>query len=103
MLATRRGDCTEHALLATALLRASGIPARRIDGLVYMKAGDGLPALYWHEWVEAYVGEWVEMDPTFAQSVADPSHIALGNEARVDTAGLIGKLKFEAGEIKTGK
>jgi predicted transglutaminase-like cysteine proteinase len=103
VLATRKGDCTEHALLATTLLRASGIPARRVDGLVYMQAGDGLPALYWHEWVEAWVGEWVEMDPTFNQLVADPTHIALGNEARVDTAGLIGKLRFEVVEVKAAK
>ncbi|MBI5548400.1 MAG: transglutaminase domain-containing protein [Deltaproteobacteria bacterium] len=100
VLALKRGDCTEHALLATALLRAAGIPARRVDGLVYMQAADGVPALYWHEWVEAWVGEWVEMDPTFNQPVADPSHVALGTEARVDTAGLIGKLKFEPVEIK---
>lgn len=95
VLATAKGDCTEHALLLTALLRASGIPARRIDGLVYMKAADGVPALYWHEWVQAWVGEWVEMDPTFNEEIADPTHIALGTEARVDTAGLIGKLKLE--------
>lgn len=103
VLSTRRGDCTEHALLMTSLLRAVGIPAKRIDGLVYMKAADGVPALYWHEWVEAYVGEWVQMDPTFDQVVADPSHIALGSEARADTAGLIGKLKFEPVEIKAAR
>lgn len=95
VLANKRGDCTEHALLFTALLRASGIPARRVDGLVYMTAADGIPALYWHEWAEAWVGEWVAMDPTFNQPVADPSHVALGTEARVDTAALIGKLRFE--------
>ncbi|HEY3444893.1 MAG TPA: transglutaminase-like domain-containing protein [Myxococcales bacterium] len=103
VLSTRRGDCTEHALLMASLLRAVGIPAKRIDGLVYMKASDGVPALYWHEWVEVYVGEWVQMDPTFNQVVADPSHIALGSEAKADTAGLIGKLKFEPVEIKPGK
>jgi len=102
VLATRKGDCTEHALLLTALLRAAGIPARRVDGLVYMQAGDKVPALYWHEWVEAWVGEWTELDPTFNQTVADPTHIALGNEARVDTAGLIGKLKLELLEVKAG-
>ena len=103
VLTTRKGDCTEHALLLTALLRASGIPARRVDGLVYMQAADRVPALYWHEWVEAFVGEWVELDPTFNQPIADPTHIALGNEARVDTAGLIGKLKFEVVEVKAGR
>ncbi|MGC4118101.1 MAG: transglutaminase-like domain-containing protein [Myxococcales bacterium] len=103
VLSTHRGDCTEHALLMTSLLRAVGIPAKRIDGLVYMKAADGVPALYWHEWVEVYVGEWVQMDPTFNQLVADPSHIALGSEAKADTAGLIGKLKFEPVEIRPAK
>jgi len=103
VLATRKGDCTEHSLLMTALLRASGIPARRVDGLVYVEAGDKVPALYWHEWVEVYVGEWVQMDPTFNQVVVDPSHIALGNEARPDVAALIGKLKFEPVEVKMAK
>ena len=74
-----------------------------MDGLVYMQAADRVPALYWHEWVEAFVGEWVELDPTFTQPIADPTHIALGNEARVDTAGLIGKLKFEVVEVKAGR
>ncbi len=94
VLSQRKGDCTEHSLLMTALLRAAGIPARRVDGLVYMEASDGIPALYWHEWVEAYVGEWVAMDPTLGQPVADPTHIALGGEGRSETAGLIGQLHF---------
>ena len=64
----------------TALARAVGIPARRVDGLVYMEAADAVPAFYWHEWVEVYVGEWIEVDPTFNQEVADATHIALGSE-----------------------
>jgi hypothetical protein len=93
VLTAKKGDCTEHSLLMTALARAAGIPARRVDGLVYMEAGDGVPALYWHEWVEVWVGEWVAMDPTFDQFVADATHIALGRDLRSDTAGLIGQLK----------
>lgn len=100
VLANKRGDCTEHALLLTAILRAAGIPARRADGLVYMQAADGVPALYWHEWVQAWVGEWIELDPTFNQPIADPTHVLLGTEAQVDTAGLIGKLKLEVAEIE---
>ncbi len=95
VLKSRKGDCTEHSLLLTALARAAGIPARRVDGLVYMEGADKVPALYWHEWVEVFVGEWIAVDPTFGQVVADPTHIAFGSEGRTDTAGLIGQLKIQ--------
>lgn len=91
-----RGDCTEHSLLAVALMRAVGIPARRIDGLIYNLNSDKIPALYWHEWVEAYVGEWTQMDPTFGQEVADATHFALGEETNAEITLLIGQLKVLA-------
>src|SRR5712692_4991538 len=87
-----KGDCTEHSLLSVALLRAAGIPAKRVDGVVYM-FNDGVPALYWHEWVEAYVGEWTQLDPTFQQTVADATHFALGEESSAEITPLIGQLK----------
>jgi transglutaminase-like putative cysteine protease len=34
VLAEKKGDCTEHALLFVALARASGLPARSMHGLV---------------------------------------------------------------------
>ncbi len=88
-----KGDCTEHSLLSVALLRAAGIPAKRVDGLVYMVNDDGVAALYWHEWVEAYVGEWTQLDPTFNQVVADATHFAVGEEASAEITPLIGQLK----------
>lgn len=88
------GDCTEHSLLSVALLRALGIPARRVDGVVYVQTGDGVPALYWHEWVEAFVGKsWTQLDPTFGQPVADATHLTLGEESQADIVPLLGKLK----------
>jgi hypothetical protein len=94
VLRQMRGDCTEHSLLAVALLRALGIPARRVDGLVYVQNGDGVPALYWHEWVEAFVGStWTQLDPTFGQPVADATHLTLGEESQADIIPLLGKLK----------
>lgn len=93
VLSQMRGDCTEHSLLAVALLRALGIPAKRVDGLVYLVQGDGVPAYYWHEWVEAYVGEWTQLDPTFGQPVADAAHLALGEEGNAEIVALIGQLK----------
>ncbi len=88
-----RGDCTEHSLLSVALLRAAGIPARRVDGVVYMQTGDRVPALYWHEWVEAYVGEWTQLDPTFGETVAHATHFALGEESGAEITPLIGQLQ----------
>lgn len=88
-----RGDCTEHALLSVALLRAVGIPAKRVDGVVYLLNEDDVPALYWHEWVEAYVGEWTQMDPTFGQTVADATHFGVGEEGNAEIVPLIGQMK----------
>lgn len=93
VLKLMRGDCTEHSLLAVALLRALGIPAKRVDGVVYVLQGDQTPALYWHEWVEAYVGEWTQLDPTFGQDVVDATHFALGEEANAEIAPLIGSIR----------
>ncbi len=95
VLRQMRGDCTEHALLSVALLRALGIPARRVDGVVYVPSADGVPALYWHEWVEAYVGStWTQLDPTLNQLVADATHLALGEESEANIMTLLGNLKI---------
>jgi len=97
VLRAGKGDCTEHALLFLALAHAAGIPARGVHGLVYAQYGDGVPALYWHAWVEVKSGrEWIALDPTFGQPVADPTHIALGRGTQVDTIGLIGGLTIVA-------
>lgn len=71
-LKTLSGDCTEHTVLLIALARSVGIPARICAGLVFAK-----DAFYYHFWPEVYVGEWVQMDPTFGQVVADANHILL--------------------------
>ncbi len=94
VLALGKGDCTEHALLFTALARAAGIPARQVHGLVYARYEDGVPALYWHAWVEVKSGEeWIALDPTFDQPVADPTHVVLGRGTQVDTVGILGALQ----------
>jgi transglutaminase-like putative cysteine protease len=92
-LRAMRGDCTEHSLLTVAMLRSLGIPARRIDGLIYVVAEGGAPRLYWHEWVEAFVGQWTQLDPTWEEPVADAAHIALGQEAREEILTLMGQLE----------
>ena len=101
-LESREGDCTEHAVLFSALAKIAGIPTRLATGLVYVP---GQNVFGYHEWVEIWTGErWHPMDPTFGQDVADPTHIKLTvglsdadglYEAGVVAATLIGDLELE--------
>lgn len=101
VLAQRKGDCTEHSLLAVSLLRALGIPAKRADGVVYLRNDDGVPAFYWHEWVSVWTGsEWVDMDPTFNQTIADATHLALGEEGSAEITPLIGQIAVTAVRVQ---
>jgi transglutaminase-like putative cysteine protease len=56
---TRAGDCTEHSLLTVAVLRAAGIPARPVVGLMY---GEAEGAFVGHMWVEVYADYWRTLD-----------------------------------------
>jgi transglutaminase-like putative cysteine protease len=104
VLQAGKGDCTEHAVLLVALARALGIPARGVHGLVYARYDDGKDALYWHAWAEVKSGgEWIAMDPTFGQPVADATHLALGGGTQVDTVGLLGALKVVGVETRGAK
>lgn len=91
-LDSRVGDCTEHTMLAVALTRAAGIPARILAGVVWQR-----DAFYYHFWYEAYAGEWVAMDPTLGQHPADARRIQLsGGALESDTA-----LEFGEGILRT--
>lgn len=102
VLASKRGDCTEHSVLFSALAKAAGIPTRLVTGLVYV---DGpKPVFGYHEWVEIWTGSsWLAMDPTFGQDLADPTHVrfAVGQsdaeglrDAGLAAARIIGDLKL---------
>lgn len=72
-LESRAGDCTEHSVLMSALLRASGLPTRIVDGVVV----DGVNAGY-HEWVEVDLGGgFIAVDPTFNAWPAGPQRLKL--------------------------
>jgi hypothetical protein len=60
----REGDCTEHALLLTALARSLGIPARVVNGLAYTGDFEGNKAVFVpHAWVAAWTGDrWQAFD-----------------------------------------
>lgn len=73
-LESKAGDCTEHSVLLSALLRARGIPTRLVDGVVVDQTRAG-----YHEWVEVYLeGEgFVAADPTFGAFPAGPERLKL--------------------------
>ena len=92
-LQARSGDCTEHTVLFVALARAAGIPAREVAGITCIEGGKGF---YFHAWPEVWAGEWVAMDPTLGQDVADPTHIKFaegGGEQLFKIVGLFGRMK----------
>lgn len=69
VLMQRQGVCNDYANLAAAMLRAAGIPARPVSGLVYSSLNE---AADWshpggsHAWVEFYAdGGWHFADPTW--------------------------------------
>lgn len=66
IIASRAGDCTEHAVLAIALLRGIGIPARGVVGMILAPEFMGEENVFvYHMWAEAYVqGRWVLVDAT---------------------------------------
>jgi hypothetical protein len=75
VLDAKRAECQGHAYLYAALMRALDVPTRVVNGLVYSAEYQGF--LY-HSWAESLVdGGWRAVDPTFNQSRADATHIAL--------------------------
>lgn len=68
------GDCGEHAVLLAALLRASGIPARVVLGLLYSKRKKGY---FYHAWVMCYIGSWIFADPSHNEFPAYANRIPL--------------------------
>lgn len=79
VLASHKGDCTEHAVLLAALARARGLPSRLVTGLTQVPAGPGRSAVFgYHAWTEVWIaGKWVALDAALAQAPVDVSHIAM--------------------------
>ncbi len=74
ILDKRKGDCSEHARLFTALARALSIPCRDVSGLMYF--GDTEKGFYPHAWNEVVIdGYWHPVDPTWGQTTIDATHI----------------------------
>ncbi|CAG9622513.1 transglutaminase domain-containing protein [Sutcliffiella rhizosphaerae] len=73
-LNTKTGVCQDYAYLTIALMRASGLEARYVEG----RAGSPWPGN--HAWVEANIdGQWVEMDPTWGSGYLDRNDTFVAN------------------------
>ncbi|MGM0839953.1 MAG: transglutaminase domain-containing protein [Bacillota bacterium] len=79
-LETKTGVCQDYAYLAIAMLRASDIEARFVEG----RAGGIFPGR--HAWVEAKLdGEWVTLDPTWGSGyLKDGKFVPAFNEDYFD-------------------
>jgi len=103
---TASGDCTEHAVLLAAVLKARQIPARVCHGLVYVEQGgsaiDGsvhdeatvdasgnvqeAGGQYgWHMWTQALIsGRWHDFDATLHESGYSVGHVLVGTSSMSD-------------------
>lgn len=86
-----RGDCTEHGVLAVALLRRLGVPARGAVGWVALE-----DVLGPHFWVEVRLGDrWIPLDPTFDQAPASAFRLKLGDSDLAD----LGRVGWEGAQV----
>jgi transglutaminase-like putative cysteine protease len=101
---TLEGDCSEHAMLAAAMCRAEGIPARTALGLIYADTSKG-PAFAFHMWAEVWVqGQWVPIDGTLGRGFVGATHIKITDQSWHDMRALtpllplarvVGRVKIE--------
>jgi hypothetical protein len=81
-----RGDCRQHGMLAAAMCRAAGLPARTALGLVYTEDEKKGPVLAFHMWTEVWVkGQWMGLDATLGEGGVGADHIKLADHAWGDT------------------
>jgi hypothetical protein len=74
---SRTGDCSEHAVLLAALLRARKIPARLVVGLVYSSQHQAFGG---HMWTEAYISDrWIPLDATIAKAGIGAAHLKIAD------------------------
>ncbi|MBN2310832.1 MAG: DUF1318 domain-containing protein [Candidatus Hydrogenedentes bacterium] len=96
VLGSLEGDCTEHSVLFVGLARAAGLPAREVAGLIYVEGAK--PGFYFHQWAKVWIGQWIDVDPTFNQPVADVTHIKLVEGdlfKQVQLLPIIGQIRIE--------
>lgn len=101
VLENLEGDCTEHSMLFVGLARAAGLPAREVAGLIYVDRPQ--PGFYFHQWAKVWIGEWIDVDPTFNQPVVDATHIKLAEGDLVEQMKLLPVIGQIAIEVLDGE
>ncbi|HVZ94900.1 MAG TPA: transglutaminase-like domain-containing protein, partial [Phycisphaerales bacterium] len=89
---TKKGDCTEFAVLLAAMLRAADIPSRVVCGVVYCDEFAGKKDVFGpHMWTQALVDHmgvkvWVDVDAAIGpgERAFDGGHIAFSTSALSD-------------------
>jgi len=75
----REGDCTEHAMLLAAMLRAGRLPSRIAVGFVYSNQFNGFAG---HMWTEVWLKDrWYPLDATLAAGGIGAGHLKIGHSA----------------------
>jgi len=103
ILASMRGDCSEHATLFVAMCRAAGVPARKCSG--YVCVGEQWGA---HAWAEIWVGAWMGVDPTTQDVGTAARYLFFGYDDRPDArAGVVsararGRMRFVTTRVEEG-
>jgi transglutaminase-like putative cysteine protease len=79
-----QGVCQDFAHISLALLRAMGVPARYVSGYLHPEPDAPVGRTVTgesHAWVQAWVGEWVDVDPTNGRPVeSDHVLVATGRD-----------------------
>lgn len=88
---SREGDCTEHAVLTTAMCRAVGIPARMVVGLAYIDNFLGKKCIFVpHAWTQVFInGKWYSIDAALGEFNSLHLAYATGNGSPSDFFSLI--------------
>jgi tetratricopeptide (TPR) repeat protein len=95
-LATREADCLEFSELFVAMARSLGLPARIVSGLAHTSGSFG-----GHAWVEVWIGEWAELDPTWGTNFVDATHIRSASSELL-TYSALNVMNVEVLEAKRG-
>jgi hypothetical protein len=84
------GDCTEFSMLAAAMCKAVGIPARTAIGYIYYEdPRNRQPMLGFHMWTEVMInGGWQGLDATLGLGGAGSSHIKITDHSWYETRSL---------------
>lgn len=86
VLARRRGRCSGRANAAIGVLRALGLPARPVHGVLVGERG-----ARWHRWGEVWLGPlgWVAFDPGASVGLVGVRYVPMrGASAEISLAGV---------------